>query len=149
MNVRYDLQTESQFNAAAQSNDIMAAFEHKVPYSIPATARAAVVNRTHRVVRERAAVLQTRRSRARSLMVPLAICSTFLILVAVALWSGLYQYQAAEAVGAVQSDVTALATNDANNQFLVVLLWFVPVSLALLATVWLRHPRNDAEHETL
>ena len=58
-----------------------------------------------------------------------------LILTVLAVWSGLYQYQAAEAAEAVQADVAALAASDANNHFLVVLLWFVPVSLALLATV--------------
>ena len=36
-------------------------------------ARAGVVNRTHRVVRERAKVMQERRSYVRSLMVPLAL----------------------------------------------------------------------------
>jgi hypothetical protein len=107
-------------------------------------ARAGVVNRTHRVVRQRAKVMQERRSHVRSLMVPLIICSLFLILGVFAVWSGLYQYQATEAAEAVQADVTALAASDANNQFLVVLLWFVPVSLALLAAIWFRRTRNDS-----
>jgi hypothetical protein len=135
----------SQFGTQSEES---AVFARTALGSMDATARARVVNRTHRVVRERAVVLQTRRSRVRSLMVPLILCSAFLILGAVALWSGLYQYQAAEAAGTVQADVTALAANDANNQFLVVLLWFVPVSLALMAAVWLRHSRNGAERGT-
>jgi H+/Cl- antiporter ClcA len=101
-------------------------------------ARAGVVNRTHRVVRERATVMQARRSHMRSLMVPLILCAAMLILTVVAVWSGLYQYQATEAAEAVQADVAALAASDANNHFLVLLLWFVPASLALLAAVWLR-----------
>lgn len=112
-----------------------------------AAVRGCVVNRTHRVVRQRAKVMQERRSRVRSLMVPLAICSALLLLAAVAVWSGLYQYQASEAAEAVQADVAALA--DANNQFMVVFLWFVPVSLALLAAVWVRRGRNGVERRTI
>jgi flagellar basal body-associated protein FliL len=108
-----------------------------------------VVNRTHRVVRERAAVMQERRSKARSLMIPLIVCASLLLLTCFAVWSGLYQYQAAEAAEAVQTDVTALAASDTNNQFLVVLLWFVPVSIAVLATVWVRRSRNSTDHEMM
>jgi hypothetical protein len=108
-------------------------------------ARAAVVNRTHRVVRERARVLQEKRSRDRSLMIPLIICSSLLILSALAVWTGLYQYQAAETVEAVQSDVAALT--DINNHYLVILLWFVPVSVALLVTFWVRRSRNNFDDE--
>jgi len=109
-------------------------------------ARGDVVNRTHRVVRQRAQVMQARRSRMRGLMFPLTLCSVLLILTAVAVWSGLYQYQAAEAAEMVQADVAALAATDANNHFLVVLLWFVPVSIALLTAVWVRR-RGGADRE--
>ncbi len=112
--------------------------------SIPVTVRGGVVNRTHRVVRERAKVMQAKRSRDRSLMVPLVICSVLLILSAFAVWSGLYQYQAVEAA---QADVAAVATADVNNHFLVALLWFVPVSIALMAAVWVRRSRNNSEDE--
>ncbi len=63
---------------------------------LSATARASVVNRTHRVVRDRARVMQARGSRVRSLMVPLAICSILLLLTCLAVWTGLYEYQAAQ-----------------------------------------------------
>jgi len=66
-------------------------------------------------------VIQAQRSRARSLMAPLAICSVLLILTCFAIWTGMYQYQAAEAA---QTDVAALATADTTNHFVVVLLWF-------------------------
>ena len=108
-------------------------------------ARAGVGNRTHRVVRERAAVMQARRSYVRSLMVPLAISSVLLMLVCFAVWSGLYQYQATEAAEAVQADVAAL---DANNHLLVALLWFVPVTLALLAALLFRFRRNGSDRRT-
>lgn len=111
---------------------------------LDSAARAGVVNRTHRVVRQRAKLMQERRSYVRSLMVPLIVCSALLILSVVAVWSGLYQYQAAEAV----QDVAALASIDANNHFLVVLLWFVPVSLACLAAVWFTRFRSSGERGT-
>jgi hypothetical protein len=115
--------------------------------SVDTAARASVVNRTHRVVRQRAKVMQARRSHVRGLMVPLILCSVLLILTAVAVWSGLYQYQAAEAAEAVQADVVALAASDANNHFLVMLLWFVPVSIAGLGIVVYRRLRSGTDRE--
>jgi H+/Cl- antiporter ClcA len=114
--------------------------------TVSAVVRGDVVNRTHRVVRRRAQVMQARRSRMRGLMVPLILCSVWLILSAVGVWSGLYQYQAGEAAAAVQADVAALAATDANNHFLVVSLWFVPVSIALLTAVWVRR-RSGVDRE--
>jgi hypothetical protein len=107
-------------------------------------AGARVVNRTHRVVRARARAMQEQRSRARSLMLPLAICSALLILMVLAVWTGLYEYQMA---GAVEADVTALAAAEANNHFLVALLWFVPVSLSVLAAVWVRRSRPSHDDD--
>ena len=137
---------ETQFESQTQLND-SAIFELSGLRGVDSAARAGVVNRTHRVVRQRAKVMRERRSHMRSLMVPLIVCSALLILSIVAVWSGLYQYQAAEAAEAVQADVAALANNDANNEFLVMLLWFVPVSLAVLAAVWFRRFRTMVDHE--
>jgi heme/copper-type cytochrome/quinol oxidase subunit 2 len=67
------------------------------------------------------------------------------MLVCFAVWSGLYQYQATEAAEAVQADVAAL---DANNHLLVALLWFVPVTLALLAALLFRFRRNGSDRRT-
>jgi H+/Cl- antiporter ClcA len=136
---------DSQFDSQSQLSD-------SASYAlsgVDSAARGGVVNRTHRVVRQRAKVMQARRSHVRSLMVPLIVCSALLILSIVAVWSGLYQYQAAEAAEAVQADVAALANNDANNEFLVMLLWFVPVSLAVLAAVWFRRFRTSVDHEAV
>ncbi len=113
--------------------------------SVDTAARAGVVNRTHRVVRQRAQVMQERRSYMRSLMVPLILCSVLLALAVAAVWSGMYQYQAAEAAEMVEADVAAL---DANNHLLVALLWFVPVSVAVLAAVWGRHMKNGGGERT-
>jgi hypothetical protein len=111
--------------------------------------RGNAVNRTHRVVRQRAKVMQARRSRMRGLIAPLVLCSVLLISTAVAVWSGLYQSQAAEAAEAVQADVAAaLAASDASNHFLVVLLWFAPVVITVLGIVVFRRVRSGADGGT-
>lgn len=99
--------------------------------------RGPVVSRTHRVVRERARAMEERRSRTRSLFFPLVLCSVLLALTGFALWTGLYQYQAVESVSA---DVAALT--DTSNHIVVVILWFVPASLAVLFTLWMRRSRG-------
>jgi hypothetical protein len=96
-----------------------------------APARASVVNRTHRVVRERAKTLAARRSRFRSLWIPLAVCSALLTIICTAVWSALDAY-----------DVTPSGVPDASNQFLVLCLWFLPVSMALLAVVLFQRARK-------
>jgi hypothetical protein len=114
--------------------------------TVPVAARAGVVNRTHRVVRERAKVMQEKRSRDRSLMLPLGLCCGLLLLIILGVWTGLYEYQAAENV---QGDVAAWAAIEATNHFLVVMLWFVPVSIVLMVAVWVRRSRIDADDEAL
>jgi hypothetical protein len=94
-------------------------------------ARASVVNRTHRVVRERANTIAAQRSRARSLWIPLAVCSSLLLIICTAVWSALEAY-----------DVTPGGVPDASNQFLVLCLWFLPVSMALLALVLFQRTRK-------
>jgi predicted nucleic acid-binding Zn ribbon protein len=130
--------TESQIHPNESSE-----FARSALRNVP-LAHAKAVNRTHRVVRERARVLQEKRDRSRSLMIPLLLCSVLLILSVLAVWTGLYQYQGSE-IEAVQSDVASLA--DSNNHFMVVLLWFVPVSIALLITFWVRRSRNNSDDE--
>jgi hypothetical protein len=145
MNAALDSQFESDAGAEFSRSGVANDARHAIA-GLHIAARSGVVNRTHRVVRERAKVMQERRSRARSLMVPLIVCSVLLILTALAVWTGVYQSQAA---GAVQADVTALAPADAANHFMVVMLWFVPISIALMVTVWVRRSRKDADDEAL
>ena len=95
------------------------------------SARASVVNRTHRVVRERAVTMAAQRSRARSLWIPLAVCSSLLVIICTAVWSALEAY-----------DVIPDGPPDASNQFLVLCLWFLPVSMALLAVVLFQRARK-------
>ncbi len=58
-------------------------------------ARSSIVNRTHRVVRERATTMAEQRNRRRSLWVPMAICSALVLMICTAVWSVLDQYDAA------------------------------------------------------
>ena len=96
-----------------------------------APARASVVNRTHRVVRERAKTMAAQRSLVRSLWIPLAVCSSLLVIICTAVWSALEAY-----------DVTPGGVPDASNQFLVLCLWFLPVSMSLLAVVLFQRARK-------
>ena len=142
MNASFEPQFETQFDSLPGDSVALAYTAQDATLG----ARACVVNRTHRVVRERAKSLHERRSKTRSMMIPLIVCASLLLLTCFAVWSGLDQYQAAEAV---QTDVAAVAASDANNQLLVVLLWFVPVSLALLGAVWFRRGRNSIDRGTI
>lgn len=134
------------FRANLERRSGPAIYEPNVSAASGRAARGSVVNRTHRVVRHRAALMRERRNYLRSLMLPLAICSALLVLTIFAVWSGLYQYQASDAVGAVQADVAALASSDMMDHMMVLLLWFVPVSLTVLAIVWFRRMRNGADY---
>ena len=133
---------ESQFDKSGDA----AVFARDVLNGMDAAARGHLVNRTHRVVRQRAKMMQARRSYVRSLTLPLIVCSALLILTVLAVWSGLYQYQASEAADALQ-DMASAAYNQASDHILVVLLWFVPVSLTVVAAVWLSRSRR-ADMET-
>jgi hypothetical protein len=115
----------------AFSDDESRSFARESFANLDTSARASVVNRTHRVVRERAKSLAARRSRARSLWIPLGVCSSLLVIICTAVWSALDGY-----------DVTPTGVPDASNQFLVLCLWFFPVSMALLAVVLFRRARK-------
>lgn len=101
-----------------------------------ATARASLVNRTHRVIRERAETLKVNRNRIRSLWIPMAVCAALTVIIATAVWSLLDQYE-----------ITPTGIPDASSQMLVFLLMFFPVSAALLAMVWYRRTRLTSESD--
>lgn len=94
-------------------------------------ARASTVNRTHRVIRERAKMLESRRSRVRSLWIPMALCSAFLLMICYAAWTVFDGYA-----------VVPTGVPDSSDQFLILFLWFFPVSMALLVMVWFRRTRK-------
>jgi hypothetical protein len=111
-------------------------FGREAMTAMNAPARATVVNRTHRVVRARAKTLAARRSRVRSLWIPVGIFSVLLVIICTAVWNGLDQY-----------DVNANGILDASNQFFILFLWFFPVSMALLAVVLFRRARKRVDNE--
>jgi hypothetical protein len=96
-------------------------------------ASAERVNRTHRVVRERAKTLAERRSKIRSLWLPVVIFSSVLVAICIAVWMVLDEYE-----------IVASGSQVASYQVLVPLLWSIPVSASLLAVVWFRQSRTDA-----
>lgn len=101
-------------------------------------ARSSIVNRTHRVVRERARMLEARRSRIRSLWIPLTVSSVFLLMICSAVWTVLDGYE-----------LIPIGVPDSSDQFLVLALWFFPLSMALLVTVWFRRMRKRSGGETM
>lgn len=99
-------------------------------------ARAAMVNRTRRVVREQAVYLQQQRQKTRSLWLPVTICSTLLLVVCYAIWAMLDGY-----------DLTPNGVPDASDQMLLLLLWGLPVTLVVLGMVWLQRGRSRLGRE--
>ena len=101
------------------------------------TARASVVNRTHRVVREQALVMQEQKQRSRSLWVPLGIFSMLLMGLCYAVWVVLEGYD----------DLAPNGLPDASDQMFLLLLWSLPVTAVLFGLVWFQRGRNRANSE--
>ncbi|HEV2577534.1 MAG TPA: hypothetical protein VGU25_10015 [Acidobacteriaceae bacterium] len=99
-------------------------------------ARAQVVNRTHRVVREQALVMRELQSRQRSLWAPVLICSSMLLVICYAIWGMMDGY-----------DMTPTGIPDASDQMMVLLMWSLPVTAFVLGLVWIKRGRNRANHE--
>jgi hypothetical protein len=101
------------------------------------TARASVVNRTHRVVREQALVMQAQKKRSRSLWVPLGLFSMLLMGLCYAVAVVLQGYD----------DVATNGVPDASDQLFLLLLWSLPVTAVLFGLVWFQRSRNRANSE--
>jgi hypothetical protein len=126
-----------------------ASFAREALSGVAVGARSSVVNRTHRVVRERARAIEGRRRNVRGLLLPLTICSALLILLCVAVWIGLDQSEAVAVARALDAEAVSPGGPDLSSQFVVLLLWFVPLSVAFLTTVWFRRTRRNAHQEAL
>lgn len=94
-----------------------------------AAAPAALVNRTHRVVRERAKTIEERKSRIRSLWIPLAVSFGMLVLLLCAVWQMLDE-----------TEFFPDGIPDSAQQMLVLSMWCLPLSVIVLAVVWFRRP---------
>ena len=94
-------------------------------------ARAATVNRTHRVVREQAMRMQERRKVSRALWIPLTICSTLLLVACYGFWGVLDG-----------GDLAANGASEGSDQIMILLLWLLPVTALVLGLVWFRRGRG-------
>lgn len=109
-------------------------------HSGPANARAAVVNRTHRVIRERATAMQARKRTVRDLMVPVAMCSALLLVIASAVWAVADESLAGWEDGLWKR--VMLLGGDAGSSISILLVWFLPLSVITAAIVLLRRNRT-------
>ena len=100
------------------------------------TARAQIVNRTHRVVREQALVMREQQSRQRSLWAPLLICSSMMLIICYAIWGMMDGY-----------DLTPTGIPDSSDQMMILVLWSLPVTAFVLGLVWIKRGRNRASNE--
>jgi len=118
-------------NIGSQQRDVSAQIQASVQR---ATASASMVNRTHRVVRERATTMQARKSTMRGLFIPLIVSAAFLVSVVCAAWVMLDEY-----------DVTPLGLPEPGQQLFVFMLWCLPISAAALAAVAFRRSGSKTE----
>jgi hypothetical protein len=86
---------------------------------------AAAVNRTHRVVRDRARTLQEQKRRVRSLWIPLIVSFGFLASILFAVWSVMDE-----------SEFFADGLPDSSQNLLMLALWCIPLSVIVLVVVW-------------
>ena len=116
-----------------QENEVTQAFRGAV---MAGGARSVVVNRTHRVVREQAISMREQRSKSRSLWVPLAISSVLVVAICYAIWGMLDGY-----------DLTPNGIPDASDQLMILLLWSLPVTAAVMGLVWFKRARTRSDSE--
>ena len=102
-------------------------------------ARASVVNRTHRVIREQALDMRAQQERKRALWVPLGIFSVLLPVICYAVWAVLGGYD-------LDFDLASDGMLDASDQLPIMLMWFLPVTALMLGIVWFRRSRSG-NHE--
>jgi hypothetical protein len=112
-------------------------FNDRAAFSgLSVAARASMVNRTHRVVRERAQAMNARRSLLRSLWFPMLVCSAMLVILCWTVWTVFAEFE-----------VVPSGMPESGDQSFVLLLWFLPISATAMAAVWFRRARNGANEE--
>ena len=106
------------------------------PQDIDTGARASVVNRTHRIIREQALEMRKKRSHTRSLWLPVGIFSVLLPIIIYAVWSIMDGY-----------DITPTGIPDASDQLLLLMMWSLPLTIVLLGLAWYKRYRNSGNGE--
>jgi hypothetical protein len=130
---RFSAETRMELKEQIQS----LGFENRASFpGLSAAARASMVNRTHRVVRERAQTLNARKSLLRSLWFPMLVCSAMLVILCWTVWTVFAEFE-----------VVPTGMPESGDQSFVLLLWFLPISATLLAAVWVRRTRGSNSHE--
>jgi len=99
-----------------------------------ATASASMVNRTHRIIRERATNIQAQKSKFRSLLLPLVVSAGLLLAVVCAAWVMLDEY-----------DVSPVGLPEPGQQLFVFMLWCLPISAVALAVVAFHRAGSKAD----
>ncbi len=99
-------------------------------------ARASVVNRTHRIIREQALDMRAQQARKRALWVPLGIFSVLLPAICYAVWAVL---------GGYDLELTSDGVLDASDQLPIMLMWFLPVTALMLGIIWFRRTRAGSQ----
>lgn len=105
-------------------------------------ARAAVVNRTHRVIRQRATAMRERKRTTRDLIVPFVVCSALLLFIAAAVLH--VADESASDLASIWKRVVDLGA-DAGSEVSLLLLWFLPLSVITAAVVLLRRNRRPSD----
>lgn len=99
-------------------------------------ARAAVVNRTHRIVRQRATAIQQQKKLSRGLWVPLGICSVLMAMVCYAVWMVMESSEPAVTEPQLSSEPGGMSS--------LLMMWMLPVAIAVFAGFWIRRSQNEA-----
>jgi hypothetical protein len=99
-------------------------------------ARAVVVNRTHRVVREQALHMQEQKQKSRSLWVPLVFFSGLMLMIGYGIWATLDSY-----------DFAPDGVPDASDQLILFLLWVLPLTALVVGLVWFKRGRSHSGGE--
>lgn len=94
-------------------------------------ARAAIVNRTHRVIRAEALTLREQKTKSRSLWVPLVLFSSLMLVICYAIWTMLDSY-----------DLVSNGVPDASDQMILFLMWSLPVTALIVGLVWFKRGRG-------
>jgi hypothetical protein len=108
----------------------MSAMQPRVPADM-GNARAGVVNRTHRILRDEALKMREKKEKSRSLWVPLGIFSILMLVLCYSIWFVLDGY-----------DLTPSGVPDASDQMMLLVLWSLPVTCVLLGVAFLKRGRG-------
>lgn len=116
---------------------------------IQVAANSALVGRTQRVVRQRALAMQAQKRRSRDLWLACSICSAWLIMMTHSAWTGFMQNGFMQYESGAVGSLRPIDMIESSAQMLVMAMWFLPVSAAVLMLVWFKRSRDRGDNERL